>query len=125
MNKISISFDSQKGEKNLTRIKNSYILEYPCFSADECDPYKIKLSQGTYKIECWGSASSAKGGYTKGLINIQKEETFYAYIGTRGKFNSIPPFADIYNGNIGGGATDIRLTDDSHILLKKLIQQII
>ncbi len=97
--------------------------------------FQIKQN-GYYKIQCWGAKggcsladgnrekSGGKGGYTSGIIYLNKGEKIYVYVGkkgedaTRGKDSK-----GGYNGGglgtwdnrddeaagAGGGATDIRL----------------
>ena len=71
---------------------------------------------GNYQIEAWGSGgrpykytdANGKGAYTKGTINLNKNEKYYIIIGNHvGTFNGIGNKAN--EGTIGGGATDIRL----------------
>ena len=73
-------------------------------------------SSGTYKVELWGAqggdaAYGGKGAYVSGVITMQKNETYYLYVGGNG-YNSFG-----YNGGgfavrsqtyNGGGGTDIR-----------------
>ena len=86
----------------------------------------------TYKIECWGAsggnhAKSGRGGYTEGLIDVVKANNLYIYVGGIGKVgtqnNDIRDGGWNGGGNLhsslrcdcgsGGGATDIRLTNES------------
>ena len=86
---------------------------------------------GYYDIELWGASGSpwidtsngvnipgGLGGYTKGSIFLQAEETLYVYVGegnitdikrTTGSFNGGGYSSNGYHVEIGGGATDIRL----------------
>ena len=76
---------------------------------------------GTYQIELWGASgggpsdtSSGQGAYTKGAIHLKKGETFYVYVGEKGKNNRKESFngggyGGAGSGWSGGGATDIRL----------------
>ena len=85
-----------------------------------------------YKIECWGAsggnhAKSGRGGYTEGLIDVVKANNLYIYVGGIGKAgtenNDIRDGGWNGGGNLhssllcdcgsGGGATDIRLTNES------------
>ena len=97
-----------------------------------------------YKIELWGASGSGtrepskgeslggNGSYTKGLINLNKSESIYTYVGKGGEeitlsnFNNLDLYAVSFNGGgsgafdtheggtagehgfAGGGATDIR-----------------
>ena len=92
---------------------------------------------GTYKIELWGASggkamqnaalkpgTSGDGGYTSGIINLQKNDQLYLYIGGMGKdaINGQDTLTSYNGGGLGtwdnsdddssgggGGATDIRL----------------
>lgn len=82
---------------------------------------------GTYQIELWGASSGSKdeflgglGGYTKGNIELTEGTTLYVVVGGQG--NNISGGLAGYNGGNGpspccggtsGGATDIRLTEDT------------
>ena len=86
----------------------------------------------SYKIQCWGAsggnhAKSGRGGYTEGLIDVVKANNLYIYVGGIGKAgtqnNDIRDGGWNGGGNLpssllcecgsGGGATDIRLTNES------------
>lgn len=83
------------------------------------------LYDGLYEIELWGAAGGRNedapygyGAYTKGTIHLKKGDTFYIYVGEKGKNNHKASFnGGGYGGNgsiygySGGGATDIRLMD--------------
>ena len=117
---MKVEFNSDKGKLNIERHRKSTILKYPCTSKDNCAPYKVTFSKGTYRIELWGASAAAKGGYTKGDIYFPKEETFYIHIGpSKGLYNSAPPYANTTKGHKGGGATDIRYSPDISWINKK------
>jgi len=73
---------------------------------------------GYYKLETWGAdggTSGGKGGYSCGTVYLDAGQIFYVYIGGSGGAASNAA----YNGGTGtvaihrgGGATDIRLTQD-------------
>lgn len=76
---------------------------------------------GSYKIELWGAQggyyNSPRGGYSSGVINLDKGTQLYVYVGEK---NSSKANSETYNGCIanaggypGGGATDIRLVADN------------
>lgn len=84
----------------------------------------ITLPKGTYKLECWGAQGGTYnnnkgglGGYSVGTLTLTEKTPIYVYVGgqpTRGTnagFNG--GGAGIINGKGGGGATDIRLKQDS------------
>lgn len=97
--------------------------------------YEVKKT-GYYKIECWGAkggfsradagigAYGGKGGYTSGIIKLEKGQKLYVYVGQHGTDAQVGKnSASAYNGGglgtwdnsddeaagAGGGATDIRL----------------
>ena len=92
---------------------------------------QISLPVTSYaKMECWGAsggnhATSGKGGFVSGVINITTPVTMYIYVGGIGILGSETNKKGGWNGggNIytealtpdenysGGGATDIRLTN--------------
>ena len=94
---------------------------------------QISLPVTSYaKMECWGAsggnhATSGKGGYVSGVINITTPITMYIYVGGIGILGSESNKnggwnggGNLYNGCItptenytGGGATDIRITSSS------------
>lgn len=85
----------------------------------------MKLPKGTFKLECWGAqggyrsstAYGGKGGYSTGVLNLTSPITCYIYVGgsgntggTSGGFNG---GGTRYSYQGGGGASDIRLGQDS------------
>lgn len=83
---------------------------------------------GKYKIELWGASGGSfasnvagNGAYTEGIILLQKNDTFYIYVGSKGDANTSLTNTGGYNGggysgnnpgansSGGGGATDFRL----------------
>jgi len=119
----NINLDLVFVEYDLIETEFSYIGNY--------EEYIVPYT-GTYKIEAWGAQGGAggeylggKGGYTKGLIELQKNTRLYVYVGGSGYQNNTHtniggyngggysgnnPSKGGYNGG-GGGATDIRLVD--------------
>ena len=94
----------------------AYTGEYQTFTA----PYT-----GIYKVELWGAQGGSYsstyygglGGYTRGLIKLNANETLLVYVGSAGVnqtegYNGGGKGIDGTYGNGGGGATDIR-TDTS------------
>lgn len=94
------------------------------------------LTPGTYKFECWGaqggsysSYSGGAGGYSIGTITLSQRTNLYIYVGgqpatqtsigaTSGGFNGGGAgYSRAYNystyGQGGGGASDIRIGQDS------------
>ena len=83
------------------------------------EPYSIYLPKGQYLFQCWGASGNdkdealpGKGGYTSGIISLNKGRTFYVYVGRKGSMSSSPQFNyanDYVYYRHGGSATDIRL----------------
>ena len=89
---------------------------------------------GKYKIELWGAQGSdgfnettdlgGLGGYTSGLIRLEKNQKLYIYIGEHPNFISDMCYVNNPNNSFngskegscsgGGGATDIRLASTSN-----------
>ena len=90
----------------------------------------ITLNPGTYKIEAWGASGgvgyggvnpAGEGGYTSGIVTLDKTTTLYVYVGQQGKQYNVGGSAyngggavfngdTVHKGGGGGGASDIRLT---------------
>ena len=83
------------------------------------------VATGTYKLQVWGaqggyrsnSSYGGKGGYSEGIVELQKNEIVYIYVGGSGNTGGT---AGGYNGGGskttypgGGGATDIRVEGDT------------
>ena len=83
----------------------------------------VALPAGIYKLEVWGAqggsysgGTGGKGGYSVGTLSVPKDITAYVYVGqkptsTTGGFNGGSNTSSYGSG--GGGATDIRLVQDS------------
>ena len=83
------------------------------------------LKPGTYTIECWGgqggtfgSCIGGYGGYSKGTITLTKTTTVYVSVGGAGSSSSTAAGFNgggtgIYSGRGGGGATDVRIGQNS------------
>ena len=90
-------------------------------------------ADGKYKIETWGAqggngyddfTTCEFGGYSSGLIRLEKNQKLYIYIGEHPNFISNKCYTNnpnnSFNGSIegscsgGGGATDIRLASTSN-----------
>ncbi len=90
-------------------------------------------ADGKYKIETWGAqggngyddfTTGEFGGYSSGLIRLEKNQKLYIYIGEHPNFISNKCYTNnpnnSFNGSIegscsgGGGATDIRLASTSN-----------
>lgn len=83
------------------------------------------LKPGTYTIECWGGQGGSYnsyiggyGGYSKGTITLTKATTVYISVGGAGSSSSTAAGFNgggtgIYSGRGGGGATDVRIGQNS------------
>lgn len=80
--------------------------------------------KATYQIELWGAkgggTNGGKGGYVKGNIELNKNDTIYIYVGGQGDSNGNGGYngggnagIKLKNNDGGGGATDIRLKIDN------------
>lgn len=117
-----------------TKIQTGDILNCPYSGSAK----SITLPKGQYQLECWGaqggngtnntSQSGGKGGYSKGIITLNKKTNLYLYTGgqglngttynsngatTTGGFNGGGSTTSIGNRGSGGGGTDIRIAVDS------------
>ena len=125
----------------LNSINRIAFFEYPCESHIECHPLSIELNPGIYSIQCFGASggdtSEGKGGYgayVGGILKLLRKKTLYLYIGAEGHLDLGKPsyngggrghleMNEKYKGASGGGATDIRLINNSNI--EGLISRII
>lgn len=123
----------------MSNIKTGDILNFNYTGAVQ----SITLPKGTYTLECWGaqggnrsqdSASatvtgSGLGGYSIGTLTLTQSTTCYIYVGGKGGMSSSTGNVKVkggFNGggfashestgepgNGGGGATDVRIAQDS------------
>ena len=123
----------------MSNIKTGDILNFDYTGAVQ----SVILPKGTYKLECWGaqggnrsqdSASatvtgSGLGGYSIGTLTLTQFITCYIYVGGQGGMSSSTGNVKVeggFNGggfashestgepgNGGGGATDVRIAQDS------------
>lgn len=117
-----------------TKIQTGDILNCPYSGSAK----SITLPKGQYQLECWGaqggngtnntSYPGGKGGYSKGIITLNKKTNLYLYTGgqglngttynsngatTAGGFNGGGSTTSISSRGSGGGGTDIRIAVDS------------
>lgn len=107
------------------------------------DVQAITLPAGTYKLEAYGASGGmyssgykgASGGYTSGIVTLNKTTTLYIYIGKKGlSYPNNDSTADYsYNGGgqgysgggDGGGASDFRIAggawNDSSSLKSRIL----
>ena len=104
------------------------------FNYDYTGEYQVFTTPATgeYKIELWGAsgkntgytAAPGLGGYTSGVIQLDKGDLLYIYVGEVGNLNSSNYGQLTFNGGgyshnytsnygRGGGATDIRVVPTS------------
>lgn len=117
----------------MSNIKTGDILNFDYTGAVQT----VTLPKGIYKLECWGaqggngyysdssiSRTASFGGYSTGIINLNKPTTIYVYVGGAGTKYSTNASGGFNGGgacyssngrymNSGGGGTDIRVKDDS------------
>ena len=117
-----------------TKIQTGDILNCPYSGSAK----SITLPKGQYQLECWGaqggngsgntSQPGGKGGYSKGIITLNKKTNLYLYTGgqglngttynsngatTTGGFNGGGSTTSLNSRGSGGGGTDIRIAVDS------------
>lgn len=117
-----------------TKIQTGDILNCPYSGSAK----SITLPKGQYQLECWGAQGGngtndtflpgGKGGYSKGIITLNKKTNLYLYTGgqglngttynsngatTTGGFNGGGSTTSISSRGSGGGGTDIRIAVDS------------
>ncbi|MBQ8219417.1 MAG: InlB B-repeat-containing protein, partial [Bacilli bacterium] len=96
----------------------------------------IVPADGYYQIEAWGASggqyssyASGKGGYSSGIIYLQKDESIYIYVGglgstgsnAAGGYNGGGKAASATSNGGGGGATDVRFFGDNEITADTLL----
>lgn len=72
----------------------------------------VDLPPGRYLCECWGAQGKngdavrgGYGGYAEGVLLLNENTSLHLYVGSQTKrFNN-----NLYDGSLGGGASDIRL----------------
>ena len=105
------------------------LIKYPCPENNiSCHSVPLYLTRGAWKIELWGAGTTSGGGYTAGVLTLNKNRAFFAFLGGQ----EMPPGAESgyggYNGggnstvkgmtggyyrqSGGSGATDIRITEN-------------
>ena len=110
------------------KFKNGDILNFDYIGAVQ----SITLPPGTYKLQCWGAqggsysttSTGGLGGYSTGIITLAENTTIFIYVGGQGThsttsgsfvsggFNGGGSAGYRYGGS-GGGASDIRVGNDS------------
>ena len=84
-------------------------------------PYEFStVCSGQYKVELWGAQGGyrsnpnmgGKGGYTSGYVNLRGTDNLLVYVGSSGMNGGYNGGGSTGLARGGGGATDIRLTED-------------
>ena len=124
-------------------------IEYLTANSEDYPYYQVELHPNVYFIEVWGASGGGqdggKGGYSSGIIKIEKSIVLYLYVGGKGVVNPNPSSTSkggyngggsgapgrlyqgeqLPNGGSGGGATDIRTLpgnwDNPQSLLSRII----
>ena len=91
--------------------KREYLFGYPCNSSFNCVPYQCSFERGSYKFELWGAGSEfhKNGGYVKGTLNIESNQTLFLFVGAINVFFNAVDIGES-NGVKGNGASDVRLS---------------
>ena len=101
------------------------------FTYKECKAEVLFLSQGIYELEVFGASGGTRGssntfggsgGYSRGILTLKKKTKVFVHVGSQGNDTTNGQnsagcngggYAIDANGRSGGGATDIRLNEDS------------
>lgn len=135
----NIYFKFNNSWRDISSVTTTSVLDFKYTGAVQ----SIILPKGTYTLECWGaqggnrsqdSASatvtgSGLGGYSIGTLTLTQSTTCYIYVGGKGGMSSSTGNVKVkggFNGggfashestgepgNGGGGATDVRIAQDS------------
>ena len=91
--------------------KREYLFGYPCNGNFNCVPYQCSFERGSYKFELWGAGSEfhKNGGYVKGTLNIESNQTLFLFVGAINVFFNAVDIGES-NGVKGNGASDVRLS---------------
>lgn len=99
-------------------------------------PIEIQLPPGRYKLECWGAQggdysttyTGGRGGYSHGVLTLQAAQKLFLRSGGSGGITTeintqqgggwnggghAYTTSDSYHANAGGGASDVRIGEDS------------
>ncbi|EAY17729.1 hypothetical protein TVAG_170430 [Trichomonas vaginalis G3] len=91
---------------------------YPCSNTYECTYYHSILPPGYYKVEVWGAEGgntiycskaytheNKKGGYSVGVLKLNKSSEVYVFVGGKGQDAIYPQTGNRRGGFNGGGDT--------------------
>ena len=109
------------------------LYEYESESPFESSSIALNLHKGTYLFQLWGAEAcsgtgeSGKGAYVEGVISFTNDQVLYLFIGAQGQEDETK---DSFNGGGqgdygGGGATDIRIINDTWDNFESLKSRII
>ena len=115
--------------RGATKISNSkYLFPYKGTDSTTSSPYEISLCKGKYFVELFGGSGGGivggTGGVTTGILKLSSDKTLYLYVGGKGiNISKNGCINGGWNGGgsacssngqcSGGGATDIRLSNNS------------
>ena len=130
--------DSKKAVEQSCSVNADEVVFFETYTTDA--PYTFTVPcNGTYKIELWGASgaipdsqdyiSNSLGSYTNGIIESNKDDNYYIYIGQSGDHNNQVTYngggaGGYTNGASGGGATDIRISNGEWNNVNSLITRI-
>ena len=101
------------------------------FPYKECKAEELELDKGEYLLEVWGAsggtynpskALGGAGGYARGKLTVKEKTKVFVHVGSQGSNTSRGEgsqgcngggYSGSSSGKSGGGATDIRLNNDS------------
>ena len=100
------------------------------YLGNETQTAEFKAKPGTYKIECWGAEGYREGGkcgYVAGYITFKSTIHLYVFVGGNGTPGTA---GHVFNGdgfsqNCGGGASDVRLINNTWDNFESLKSRII
>lgn len=79
---------------------------------------QITLPKGKYKLQCWGAQggnvsgsytqAGSKGGYSEGVLTLNKTTTIYIFVGGQGTSSSTTSTSGTANGGWNGGGASVR-----------------
>ena len=90
------------------------------------DVQSVTLPRGRYKLQCWGAqggnvtgsyvATGSKGGYSEGILKLDKEKTLYVFVGGKGTdYSYSNTSTSLKNGGWNGGGASVRYSEYSGI----------
>ena len=126
---IQVSLD-KNFDFSIIEKDNKFTFLYPCNDSNDCTPYYIRLPAGSYIFEVWGAqggkggfvnnSDGGLGGYAKGAIRLRQDTDAYLQVGNKGGPGASGGYngggdakEGRYTGGSGGGASDIRLLQDT------------